>query len=577
MEARQLLMYEVIMRPPAYSLAILLALATALAACGADEAPAAPEEDEYGPSVVVDGKADGEDIPAFAALPEGASLDEPFAALFAPDDPVITTELEMIRRVVDARAADSATYEDGENPFRIRYAVYNLRNPQVIGALADAADGGVDVQVLMDRKQLDPERTWNQADEILVERGFELEEDSRNLDDATRLTTDLIGIHHGGLMHFKTRIFEAPGFEAVITGSMNPGDNALLNEETFHLVRDPAVIARYLDAYAGIIRSARIDNTWDDSAAVNVLFTPSASGPRANERLFRWIAEEDESILLMVFSIRDIEAAGTDRSLVELLGDKVRDGVPVFLITDRKQSDGVDAAGNPFYRNDDTEDRLRAVGVHVYEATNRTTEFTAMHHKVGIFGLTSPRVVTDAANWTFSGLGSATRVARNYESQLFIDTAALDGGRTGRRYLAQWLRVLSRYAHQSAADGEPSYDEVRRELTSLPIWPAQDVSFSVQAETALGETVFIRGDHAALGEWGFAHPGVELGTDGERYPQWDSLATVAMPLATPFSWKITASWSDGSTRWEGGNDRTSTAIPLPLVPTDALVLTGDYR
>jgi hypothetical protein len=558
-------------------LAIPLGLATVLAACSAAEESLVPEEGDFGAPVVVDGKADGVDVPAFGPLPEGASLDEGFAVLFAPDDPVATTELAMIQRVRDARATDPADYSDGDNPFRVRYAVYNLRNPQLIDALADAADEGVDVQVLIDEDQLDPERTWNQADEILVERGFELVTDSRDLTDATRLTADMIGIHHSGLMHFKTRIFEAPGFEAVISGSMNPGDNALLNEETLHLIRDPRLVERYRAAYASILAGDRIANEWDDSAAVNVLFTPSASGPRANERLFRWIAEEDEAILLMVFSLRDIEAAGTERSLVELLGDKARGGVPVYVITDRKQSDGVDANGNPLYWNDDTEDDLRAAGVHVYEATNHRTEFCAMHHKVGILGLTSPRVITDAANWTFSGLGSATRVARNYESQLFVDTAALDGGRTGRRYLAQWLRVLSRYADQSAADGEPSYGEVADLVTSLPGWPAQDISFSVEVETEFGETAFIRGDLAELGEWGFAHGGVELGTDAERYPLWESLAPVSMPLATPFAWKIVASWSDGATRWENGDDRTSTAMPEPLVPDDALTLRGTFR
>ncbi len=554
---------------------ILLALAIPLAACS--EAPDAPDEDVYGPSAILDGKADGIEVPAFGPLPDGASFDEPFAALFAPDDPVATTELAMIERVRDARGADPERYDEGANPYRIRYAVYNLRNPQIVTALADAHDAGVDVQVLMDDAQLDPARTWNQADEFLIARGFEFEADARDLTDATRSTVDLVGIHHSGLMHFKTRLFDAPGFEAAITGSMNPGDNALLNEETVHLIRDPELIGRYRDAYESILRNQRIDNRWDDAAAVNVLFTPAASGPRAGERLLQWVAEEDELILLMVFSLRDVEARGASRSLVDLLGDKVRAGVPVYVITDRKQSDGVDANGNPIYRNDRTEDELRARGVHVYEATNRRTEYTAMHHKVGIFGLTSPRVVTDAANWTFSGLGSATRVARNYESQLFIDTAALDGGRTGRRYLTQWLRVLSRYADQSADAGEPSYAEVRQAITTMPGWPTQPVSFSVEVETQYGESAFIRGDHAVLGEWGFAHGGIELGTDGDRYPLWESREPVALPLGTKFAWKIVAAWPAGSPRWEGEEDRATIAVPRPLVPTDALTLTGSFR
>ncbi len=558
-------------------LMICLGLATGLAACSGADDGLVPEEAEPGPPVVVDGKADGEDLASYGPLSEAASLDEGFAALFAPDDPVVTTELTLIQRIRDARAADPGTYAEGDNPFRIRYAAYNLRNPQIIDALADANDEGVDVQILMDEDQLDPARTWNTADEILVGRGFELVADSRDLTESTRVTADMIGIHHSGLMHLKTRLFEAPGFEAVISGSMNPGDNAILNEETFHLIRDPRLVSRYRAAYETVLHGDRIANEWDDSAAVNVLFTPAESGPRAGEQLLRWIAEEDEAILLMVFSLRDVSAPGSDRSLVELLGDKARAGVPVYVITDRMQSDGVDPNGNHLYANDGTEDELRAAGVHVYEATNRRTEFTAMHHKVGILGVSSPRVITDAANWTFSGLGSSSRVARNYESQLFIDTQALDGGRTGRRYLAQWLRVLSRYADQSAGDGEAPYAEVESVITSLAGWPTQNVGFSVEVETAFGETAFIRGDLTELGEWGFASGGVELGTDAASYPRWESAAPITIPLATSFAWKIVASWPDGATRWENGEDRQSYAMPEALVPTDALTLHGAYR
>lgn len=548
-----------------------LVVATCVAGCGA---LAAPETPEPGPPAVVDGKADGVDVAASAPLPEGADLDSPLSALFAPDDPVTTLELELIERVRAARRADPAIHEEGRSPYTIRYAVYNLRNPRIVEALADAHDDGVDVQVLLDDDQLDPARTWNTADERLIERGFEFAPDHRVLDDEGRRTADLIGVVTSGLMHFKTRLFHAPGFEAALTGSMNPGDNAVLNEETLHLVRDPALIARYEAAYEAIREGAAIHNRWDDGAALNVLFTPAASGPRAGTRLLQWIEEEDELILLMVFSLRDVTAPGVSRSLVELLGDKARAGVPVFVITDRKQSDGVDAHGAPIYRDDPTEDRLRAAGVHVYEATNRRTEFTAMHHKVGIFGLTHVRVVTDAANWTFAGLGSATRRARNHESQLFIDSDALDGGLTGRRYLAQWLRVLSRYASQT--DSEPSFEEVRDRLQALAAWPSQSLVFSAEAQTRWGEGVLVRGDLPELGQWGALHDGLPLHTDGDRYPRWEG-APIALPLGVSLSWKLVASYGDGRVRWEQGLDRADVAAPGPLSSDPHARLHAEFR
>ncbi|MCA9610647.1 MAG: hypothetical protein KC619_33860 [Myxococcales bacterium] len=547
-----------------------------MAGCAAEDA--SPEAPEDGPPLPLgpDGKLDGVSIDAYGPLPAEASFEAPLAALFAPDDPVVTVELAEIQTVRDARALDPNDYAEGENPFRIRYAVYNLRNPEIVDALADAADEGVDVQILIDADQLDPARDYNVADEALVARGFELVTDHRDLDDTTRRTADLIGIDTSGLMHLKTRIYETPDHAAVLTGSFNPGDNAVLNEETFHLIRDPALIARYTAAYESVLRGARIANTWDDAAAVNVLFTPSASGPRAGGRLLSWIEEEDELILLMVFSLRDITGEGHDRSLVEALGARAAAGVPVYVITDRKQSDGVDANGQPLYANDGTEDRLRAAGVHVYEATNRRTEFTAMHHKVGIFGLTSIRVVTDAANWTFSGLGSSTRVARNYESQLFIDSARLDDGRTGRRYLAQWLRVLERYADESASDGEPSFAEVAATLQGLAGWPTQGVGFTATAETSFGESIYVRGDAPSLGAWDGL--GLPLETDGMRYPVWTSPATIALPLGATVEWKLTASYGDAaSVRWERGPNRRAFVQPAALVASDALSLNGEWR
>ena len=551
-----------------------MALTTLAACAGAGDAPI--DSDTGAPVVSIDGKADGVQLAAYEPLPEGADLDAPLTALFAPDDSVVTLEVSLIQRVVALRAADGADYAEGDNPFTIHYAVYNLRNPAIVSALADAADAGVDVQILIDQDQLDPARDYNTSDEELVARGFQLVNDHRDLDDTTRVTADLIGIHHNGLMHLKTRIFRAPGFEAVLSGSLNPGDNAVMNEENLQLIRDPALIARYEAAYAAVLRGHAIDNVWDDSAAANVLFTPAASGPRAGEKLLQWIAEENESILLMVFSLRDVTAPHSTRSLVELLGDKARAGVPVYVITDRKQSDGVDADGNHIYRNDGTEDQLRAAGVHVYEATNRATEFTAMHHKVGIFGLTHIRVVADAANWTYAGLGSSTHVAKNFESQLFLDSDALDGGASGRRYLGQWLRVLERYAAQTAGDGEASAAEVEATLMGQPSWPTQPVGFTATAETNWGEGVAVRGDLSELGRWGAESAGVALSTDSVHYPIWQNDSPVWLPLGARFEWKLVVTGAGGSARWEAGGNRMDRALAAPFTaaPTD---LSASFR
>lgn len=555
-----------------------------LGACA--QTPEAPTDDgfeayEDGPPLVTaDGKGDelAEDIPAYSPLPSWADLDMELEAMFAPDDPVNTAEMALIARVVEERRQDAREFVEGENPFRIRYAVYNLRNPRIVEALADAEDAGVDVQVLIEAHQLDPAKDFNVADERLIERGFEFVADHRDLEGDQFVTADLIGIEGSGLMHLKTRLFETPSERVVLSGSLNPGDNAMLNEETLHLIRIPHLVEAYAAAYDAVLSGRRPTNDWRDDEPVNVMFTPS-SGDRAVGRVFDWLAEEDEQILLMVFSLRDLRAPGHDRTLVELLADKVADGVPVWVITDRKQSDGVDAAGNRMTSNDGTEDRLRRAGVHVYEATNRATDFTAMHHKVAILGRTNIRVITDAANWTFSGLGSDTRVARNIESQLFIDSGRYDGNRVGKRYMAQWMRVLRRYASQSAGDGEPAFETGWQELSSAPGWPGQSVAFTAfDGFTQFGESVFVRGDIDALGRWGEIGAGQELHTDEATFPTWTSTELATMRVGEPFEWKFVIGVPGATNvRWEAGENREGLGQPAVLDETDRGHQEGVFR
>ncbi|MBT3224354.1 MAG: hypothetical protein HN348_35250, partial [Proteobacteria bacterium] len=291
------------------------------------------------------------------------------------------------------------------------------------------------------------------------------------------------------------------------------------------------------------------------------------SGPTAREKIFEWIDDEDEQILLMVYSLRDISAPGFDASLVDLLGEKVDAQVPVIAITDRKQSDGY---------WDQTEDELRKVGVTVYEATNDTTPFTAMHHKVAILGRNNIRVITDAANWTKSGLGSGSDASSNVESTLFIEPH-LDEERTARRYLAQFFRVLERYADQGADDGEPSFDETASMLFALPGWPLQKVHFVAhEGWTEWGEIIRVRGNQYELGNWGDSHLGLALTTDSYSYPTWQTVEPALLPVGTAFEWKLVAA-TDDDVRWEEGANRVDIAAPPTLEPTLDLELEATWR
>lgn len=568
--------------------AAFLMLALALSGCAAplDEDGAATEEDAFGP-LPSTGKADVTDsFPAMAPLPSACTLDRPFQVFFTPDDPAFTLELRLIDEVrARARAADAKAkaFPEGQNPFRIRYAVYNMTHDEIARRLADAeAQDGVDVQVLVESDQLANE--WVAVDDIFQSRGLEVVLDHTTLAPADRARADLVGVKQDGLMHLKTRLFEAPGYEALLTGSLNPNGSAGANEETLHLIREPALIARYREGYAAVQGGQGLPNSWDDSAAVNVLFSPAAPGQlRAATRLLEWLDAEQEQILLMVFSLRNVSSPAYPKTLLDILKQKRAAGVPVHVITDRKQSDGVDLDGNKVAMDDWLEDNLRAAGIPVYEAVNDAERlfgyrypFSAMHHKVAVLGRTRVRVITDASNWTAAALGSKKAREKNVESQLFIDSEKLDGNLTGRRYLAQWLRVLDRYAHQSAAvDGEAQAAEVAATLLALPSWPGVAVAVSARATTKLGEEIHALGDRAELGAWGSLGPGIRLATDGASYPEWSSTAATALPLGARIEWKLTARAPWG-VRWEQGGNRVELAAPAVCGAGEA-VLRGVWR
>lgn len=505
-----------------------------------------------------------------APLPAGADLKSAFSALFAPDDPTLTLELGLIDAVISARQADARSYDDSVNPYRIRYSVQNISYAPIYERLAEAKEKGVAVQIQIDARFIDPTAA---RETYLVSKGFKVVVDNRTLTDATRASANLIGIQMmSGLMHTKMRIYETPAEKWLLSGSQNPSSEAQLNEETLHLVRDLPIIAAYAAAYEAIQRGQRVTNSWTPGAALNVLFAPAASAPFPGRQILDWIAAENEQILLMMFSLNDFTAPGGGKGLIDLLKAKAAAGVPVWVLTDRKQADGVDASGKVIGPNNPTDEELTAAGVQVYKVLNTAGAYTAMHSKAAILGRTQLRVITDTANYSLSALGSATTLPRNYESVMFIDSTALDGGVTGRRYLAQWLKVLSRWADQSAAEGLPSYTEALRQLSAATGWPGVPTTFTaLRTSTGFGEEVRVLGELKPLGAWSAAYTGVMLHTEAAYYPTWHSLTAVDLPLGSWFEWKLAVGWGTGpATRWESGANRSDFVQTPPLSPSDAL-------
>ncbi|MBL8920128.1 MAG: hypothetical protein JNJ54_14780 [Myxococcaceae bacterium] len=500
--------------------------------------------------------------------------------VFTPGNQALQMELKELDAIINARRADARQFATpGENPYRIQYAVYNLTDPQVIAKLTEASRAGIHVQLLIDSAQIAPDRPWNTVVDELKSAGFSHAETHKGLTEAQRRDTQIIEIDMGrGLFHLKARTFRYPDpqtgalKETLLTGSHNPQESAHKNNESLHRVTDPGLIAKYTAAIEALKAGKPIQNSWDEAAPVNVLFTsPTAKGTRVADKLFSMIRDEKELIFISVFTLRNItNSEGRTKLVDELAAAKAR-GVKVTVVTDQKQADGVDVDGNPRpdSSDDDTEDLLRAAGIPTYEVTNRAGPHTAMHLKSAVFGLTDMKVVTDAGNWTFSAMGSKASRPKNAESVLFIDSKKADGNKTGMQYLGEYLSILRRYAPQN--HGGPEVENLIRDLQATPGWPKVKVNFDVIARTNWGQDVYLVGNTPELGGWGQTGPGLKLDTDSSTYPSWKA-KDVELPLGTTLEYKVIKRNPDGRIDWEPGqnavlvvdNSRTQTPKTLDV-------------
>jgi phosphatidylserine/phosphatidylglycerophosphate/cardiolipin synthase-like enzyme len=542
----------------------ILVISAALAACATEPA------DDFD-----DGKGD---VNGSAG---GGLFDRPLEAFFSGQDDVVGLELTMIKKVVDARRADGSnpSCEEGANPYRIRYAVFSHGSDRIIDALLDAEKNCVDVQILIESDSMF--KAW---DDRMVAAGMQRVGSQTMLDDRSRITADIVGITQPptqmfGHFHLKTRIFETPGWTRVLSGSLNPNATSFLNDENLHLIGDARLVARYQRAFEQARKTGHgpFENTWDDDAPINVLFMPEAGGVntklRGVTRMFQWIDQENEQILLAVFSLRNLFAPGFDKSLVDLLRAKAAAGVPVWVIVDRKQADRVDARGVSEGEDPGDEDLLRAAGVKVIEVVNNKDGalFQAMHHKVAILGRTKIRVITDTANWSAAALGSQRRLADNAESLLFIDSEALDRGRTGRRYLGEWMRVAQSYARQPEAQwdadlaaSDDRFGAIQARLTTLSGWPTVPVQFQVTGPDAReSDGVWVRGGAAALGQWQAPAVPLAISREAGRIRTTDGDVDVAVGAC---EWKFVAGPSEQDIHWEQRANRVSVIAPPRYAP-----------
>lgn len=116
-------------------------------------------------------------------------------------------------------------------------AIYSLTHPDIVAAIRDAAQRGVDVRLIEDRLQASGQ-SQTSALKILGSAGVELKQNK-----------------HSGLMHLKMTIADG---KVATGGSFNYSKNAATNsDEVLTIYRDPKLVADFL---------ARFNEMWNDDS-----------------------------------------------------------------------------------------------------------------------------------------------------------------------------------------------------------------------------------------------------------------------------------------------------------------------
>jgi hypothetical protein len=418
--------------------------------------------------------------------------------LFTPNENAYDYEVRCLDEVIAARRADPNRYSAADNPYRVLYAVYNLRNQRVFNKLVEAQRLGVDMQVLIEADQIAPDRPHNKLGQWFREAGLKvITSDRERPAEADLASAHLIGIDQGAaLMHMKSRIYRwkdpqtGEAKTKLLMGPLNPGGDPVKNDEHLNVFTDPKLVDLFTARYYEVRAHEPAKNAWNDESPINVLFTPhTPESITPAKKLFDWIDSENELIVMSIFCLRNLTTKGDRETMIEKLARAQQRGAKVLVLTDMRKSDGKtfvfdehgvpkkDEHGKPILvgvemygeeaGDENTDEKLQAAGIRVLEFVNAASEHSAMHERFTVFGLTDMRVLSSEGNYTVAAMGSARSNPKNQESYAFIDSGRYDHNYTGRAFLARALQLVRKYDRQF----EESAEDVIRELQAHPAWP----------------------------------------------------------------------------------------------------------
>ena len=297
--------------------------------------------------------------------PHGPGGDTDLDLFFPPYDCPIDNEtmidLGMIRAVTKAalaaqKSGPKLNPDNPNNPFQIKYCVYNLYDMAYLTLLINARKANVYVQLLVFAKQIQPEfASYNKIYTTLQKARFNVQSKITDTQlQATEADLDrlnLIGITltkstkgGGKLMHCKTRYYKFGSpypvqigdkfktiSEAIVTGSFNPECSATSNNEylvvlTGKTVGASAVIQDYLTIYnyvKKVLTKFAVNppkNTFPtnriyslDKKPISVFYSGWCAPHPATENYMRhilamYIDLEQQAILLPLYSLSDLDS-----------------------------------------------------------------------------------------------------------------------------------------------------------------------------------------------------------------------------------------------------------------------------
>ncbi len=282
--------------------------------------------------------------------------DENFDMFFPPYDcptaDQTMIDLQMIQKVIDSAKASNIKLNphDPNNPFQIKYSVYNLYDKSYLNGLINAFQAGVYVQVLIQYTQAQAvgynhiwsnfhDRGMNVLKMNFQKGGATTTQTQKDITDKEQFVTlNLIPINITKLMHIKTRYYKfGPDGsdvvidgktkhikECIVTGSFNPECAATLNNEFLFVIssnedKTPTIIANYLRIYEFTKRENTKfecpepdskDPIYNINNNLNVIYSRWCKNSNSYMRyiLSNLIDNESDAILLPLYSLSNLDS-----------------------------------------------------------------------------------------------------------------------------------------------------------------------------------------------------------------------------------------------------------------------------